>query len=125
LWRFNSSRARSCPSQNNSPPKFAADHQFIRPIDALREMLDSDPFKPFRLTSTSKRIVTFLREKPLAKVELPIELDGARILATSGCQVFSVYVPSPKGPVFMRLIEKTFGKDVTTRTWDTVTKVAR
>jgi hypothetical protein len=88
-------------------------------------MLDSDPFKPFRLTSTSKRIVTFLREKPLAKVELPIELDGARILATSGCQVFSVYVPSPKGPVFMRLIEKTFGKDVTTRTWDTVTKVAR
>jgi hypothetical protein len=25
----------------------------------------------------------------------------------------------------MRLIEKTFGKDVTTRTWDTVRKVAR
>jgi len=30
---------------------------------------------------------------------------------------------SPRGPVFMRLIEKTFGADVTTRTWDTVRKV--
>jgi hypothetical protein len=42
-----------------------------------------------------------------------------------GREVFSAYVPTPKGPVFMALIEKTLGKDVTTRTWDTVTKVAR
>jgi len=39
--------------------------------------------------------------------------------------VFSTYLPNPKGPVFMTLIEKTFGKDVTTRTWDTIAKVAR
>ncbi|MDQ3997720.1 MAG: DUF1697 domain-containing protein [Gemmatimonadota bacterium] len=32
---------------------------------------------------------------------------------------------NPKGAVFMTLIEKTFGKEVTTRTWDTVAKVAR
>jgi hypothetical protein len=56
---------------------------------------------------------------------LPIELDGARILSVRGGEVFSAYVPSPKGAVFMSLIEKTFGKDVTTRTWDTVAKVAR
>ena len=37
----------------------------------------------------------------------------------------AAYVPGAKGPVFMTLIEKTFGKDVTTRTWDTVQKVAR
>ena len=40
-------------------------------------------------------------------------------------EVLTSYVPSPKGPVFMTLIEKTFGKDVTTRTWDTLQKVAR
>lgn len=34
-------------------------------------------------------------------------------------------VPGPRGPVFMTLIEKSFGKEVTTRTWDTVAKVAR
>ena len=42
-----------------------------------------------------------------------------------GREVFSAYVPSPKGPVFMALIEKALGKDVTTRTWETVGKVAR
>ena len=40
-------------------------------------------------------------------------------------EVFSAYVPSPRGPVFMTLIQETFGKEQTTRTWDTVSKVAR
>ena len=43
----------------------------------------------------------------------------------TGGEIYSAYVPSPKGPVFMTLIEKTFGKEQTTRTWDTVAKVAR
>ncbi len=30
-----------------------------------------------------------------------------------------------RAPVFMQLIEKTFGKDVTTRTWETLEKVAK
>ena len=97
----------------------------VRPVDALREMLADDPYKDFRLEAGSKRIVTFLREKPKAELTLPIEMDGARILAMKGREIFSVYVPTPKGPVFMTLIEKTFGKEVTTRTWETVTKVAR
>jgi uncharacterized protein (DUF1697 family) len=103
-------------------------HRFltiVRPVDALREMLADDPYEAFRLAAGSKRIVTFLREKPKAKLELPIEMDGARILLMKGSEVFSAYLPTPKGPVFMTLIEKTFGKDVTTRTWETVTKVAR
>jgi len=43
----------------------------------------------------------------------------------SGSEIFSAYLPTPKGPVFMGLIEKTFGKEQTTRTWDTIVKVAR
>jgi uncharacterized protein (DUF1697 family) len=97
----------------------------VRPIDALREMLVSDPYQAFRLPPGAKRIVTFLRERPASKLTLPAEVDGARILAVNGSNVFSAYVPSPKGPVFMTLIEKTFGSEVTTRTWETVTKVAR
>jgi hypothetical protein len=39
--------------------------------------------------------------------------------------VFSAYVRNAEGqPSFMVLIERTLGKDVTTRTWDTVRKVA-
>lgn len=34
----------------------------------------------------------------------------------------SYYLPSSRGPVFMTLIQKTFGENVTMRTWDTVRK---
>lgn len=97
----------------------------VRPIDALREVLASDPYEGFGLAPGAKRIVTFLRGTPSSELALPIELDGARILCVKGGEIFSAYVPSPKGPVFMTLIEKTFGKELTTRTWDTVAKVAR
>ena len=97
----------------------------VRPIDVLRELLASDPFKDVRLSPRSKRIVTFLRERPRSKLALPIELHGARILALKGRELFTVYVPHPKGAIFMGLIEQTFGKALTTRSWDTVAKVAR
>ena len=42
----------------------------------------------------------------------------------NGREIFTAYVPQPSNPVFMTLIEKTFGKDLTTRTWDTVKKCA-
>jgi uncharacterized protein (DUF1697 family) len=97
----------------------------VRPVEALRTLLATDPYKSFRLTPGSKRIVTFLRGNPMVRLQLPIERDGARILRRKGGEVFSAYVPGPRGPVFMTLIEKAFGKTVTTRTWDTVARVAR
>jgi hypothetical protein len=77
------------------------------------------------LAKGSKRVVTFLRRAPESKLSLPLEVDGARILCAKGTEVFTAYVRSPRGAVFMTLIEKTFGKDVTTRTWDTIQKVAK
>jgi len=97
----------------------------VRPIAQLRELLATDPYKPFKVSPDAKRIVTFLRGRPKGKIKLPVELDGARILTMKDGEIFSAYLPTPKGPVFMGLIEKTFGKDQTTRTWDTVAKVAR
>ena len=97
----------------------------IRSVQALRRMLASDPYRGCRGRPGEKRVVTFLRSRPRARVELPIEVEGARILCKRGGEVFSAYVPNPRGPVFMALIEKTFGSDVTTRTWETITKVAR
>jgi uncharacterized protein (DUF1697 family) len=97
----------------------------IRPIEALRALLEADPYARFRLPAGAKPVVTFLRTAPRSKVSLPDPVDGARILAVEGTEVFSAYVPSPRAPAFMTLIEKTFGKEVTTRTWETVKKVAR
>ena len=95
---------------------------FVRSIDALQAVLGSDPYKSFRLRAGCKRVVTFLRTEVRSSPKLPIELDGARILCVRGMEVFSAYIPGPRGPVFMSLIEKTFGRQVTTRTWETVSK---
>lgn len=97
----------------------------VRSLADLHGILASDPYKAFRLAKGSKRVVTFLRRAPSSTLALPIEVDGARILCVKGAEVFTAYVRSPRGAVFMTLIEKTFGKDVTTRTWDTIQKVAR
>jgi uncharacterized protein (DUF1697 family) len=94
----------------------------VRSVEALQELLAADPFAAFRLPAGAKRVVTFLREPPGARLSLPLEVDGARILAVRGQEVLTAYVPQRDSPVFMSLIEKTFGKEVTTRTWDTVRK---
>jgi uncharacterized protein (DUF1697 family) len=97
---------------------------FIRPVETLRELIEKDPYKALKVPDGAKRVVTFLQAPPTAKLTLPIEQDGARILAVKGREVFSAYVVTAKGPVFMALLEKTFGKEITTRTWDTVRKAA-
>lgn len=96
----------------------------VRPLEALRALLERDPYRDFRFPSDAKRVVTFLRKPHPAKLTFPIEFDGAQILGMEEGEVFSAYVPSASGPSFMNLLEKTFGKDITTRTWDTVRKVA-
>jgi uncharacterized protein (DUF1697 family) len=97
----------------------------VRSVDELKTLLAEDPFAQHRLPRAAKRIVTFLREPPARAVPALPAQDGATILQVRGRDVLSVYLPTPKGPVFMNLIEKTFGREVTTRTWDTVKKVTR
>ena len=94
----------------------------VRPVSALVELIEADAFSAFRALANAKRIVTFLREPVTAKLKLPIKADGARILAVRGREVLSAYIPRESDPAFMRLLEKTFGSDITTRTLDTVKK---
>ena len=94
----------------------------VRSFDVLKEVLHSDPYAEFSFPVHAKRVVSFLRKPPVTKLAFPIEKDGASLLSLPGTEVFSVYVPHPKGPVFMNLIEKAFGDEVTTRTWETVRK---
>jgi uncharacterized protein (DUF1697 family) len=97
----------------------------VRPLDHIDTVLASQPYRAFELPVAAKLVVTFLREEAGAPTKLPLELDGASILCVHGREVFSAYVPNPRGPVFMTLIEKTFGERQTTRTWGTLEKVVR
>jgi uncharacterized protein (DUF1697 family) len=96
----------------------------VRTASYLQQLLNAEPFAEFSLAPEAKRVITFLRASVTAAVELPAELDGARILKVAGTEVLTAYLPSARGPVFMSVLERTFGKDITTRTIDTVRKCA-
>src|SRR5438270_12824358 len=64
----------------------------IRPIDALRDLLASDPYRAFRLAPSAKRVVTFLRRRPTSTLALPIEFEGARILVLKGSAPFTAMI---------------------------------
>ena len=97
---------------------------FVRRTKFLRELLESDPYARFVLAPDSKRVVSFLRRNVASVPPLPIELGQARILDVVQREVFAAYTPNDNGPEFMRLIEGTFGREITTRTWETVRKCA-
>jgi uncharacterized protein (DUF1697 family) len=98
----------------------------VRSVDELRALLERDAFARYSLKPGSKRVVTFLKDTPKASsLELPIEFEQAKIWHFEGSEVFCSYVPGPRGPVFMTLLQKTFGKAITTRTWDTIVKIAK
>lgn len=97
-------------------------HTIVRPSAFLQSLIASDPFAAFELPADAKRIVTFLKQPYEGRLELPIERDRASILRVDNTEVFCAYVPNETGPAFMGLLERTFGKAVTTRTLDTVRK---
>ena len=96
----------------------------VRSVEHLQAMLQADPFARFKLAASDKRVVSFLKHPNPEALALPLEFQGARILAMEGGEVFAAYLPQENNPAFMKLIEKTFRKEVTTRTWDTVRKCA-
>lgn len=91
-------------------------YTIVRRVDHLLALLQTDPYYTFTLPANGNQVVSFLREPRSSKLALPLESDGAQVLGIVGIEMFTAYVPSENGPVFMKLIEKSFGTDVTTRT---------
>ena len=97
----------------------------VRSTAYLQELLAADPFGEFALPASAKCVVTFLRRATRPDIALPLEHDGACILKATATEVFTAYEPGATTPRFMALIERTFGKEVTTRSVDTVRKCAQ
>lgn len=96
----------------------------VRRSDALAALLAADPFARHRVPAGAKRVVSFLRTERAPNVPLPLHEAGATVLAVVGREAYTAYVAGSDGPVFMRLIEAAFGREVTSRTWETVARCA-
>lgn len=93
-----------------------------RQIDAL---LASGVFDGWPDEPQARCNVTFLKRRPPADLEPPRDIDGAEVIAVRDQAVFSVIDDTrAQTPNLMARIEQTYGKEVSTRTWRTVHRIA-
>jgi uncharacterized protein (DUF1697 family) len=105
----------------------------LRDADAIRALLEVDPFAGIAVTSETRLYVTFLGGTPGAWRSGALNLPYAspegnvRVLREADGAVCSAIVLSPQQGTLdlMKLLEDAYGKNVTTRNWNTVLKVAR
>lgn len=99
-------------------------YTIVRDAAYLGRVLEAEPYSSHGVPAHARRVISFLREAREPLVALPLTQDQATVLCRRGREVYTAYVPTDKGPVFMRLIERAFGRDVTTRTIETVARCA-
>ena len=98
----------------------------VRPLTELQALLDTNPFKAVATTAQTKLYVTFLPKRGNggrgASTALP---DGYAIVRATAREVCSVLTLAQGRSTIdlMAHLEKQFGKDITTRTWNTVTRL--
>ena len=102
----------------------------LRSSDEIAALVKADPFKGIAVTPATRLYVTFLKEEPASKPAVKIPYASAsgefRIIAAAPREIFSVLQLTDSRTVdLMGMIEKEWGKKVTTRNWNTVVKMAQ
>lgn len=101
----------------------------LRSSREIQDLVDAAPFNGVEVTPQTRLYVTFLAEGPNSQLEVPYESPEKdfRILQVSGREVCSVLIVTPNRGTTkaMEILEKEFGKNVTTRNWNTVMKIAQ
>jgi uncharacterized protein (DUF1697 family) len=97
----------------------------IRTRDEIQDMVELDPFGKLKLTPTMKPYATFLKNTSPPRKRFQGKETGYTIIAITDTIVFSVVdLSSTRTPALMSDLEKELGKDITTRSWATVLKIA-
>ena len=99
----------------------------VRSFTDIQKLVALDPFKNITLTPQTRLYVTFVsgkvHDKASSKYVSPDK--SFKILSKTKSEVFSVLDLSITGtPEAMSALEKEFGKEVTTRNWNTILKIA-
>lgn len=99
----------------------------LRSVEELQDLAGHNPFKKIKVTPQTRLYVTFLSQKPKARLKIPHESSRKdfRILRVSDREVCSVLTLSPSWGTtdLMAVLEKEFGKKITTRNWNTITRM--
>ena len=99
----------------------------IRRPEVMFDLVSNNPFKHTEVTKDTRLYLSFLKEKPVTALTLPwTSSDGSyRILEVREKTICSVLdlsaTQTPKG---MDALELLFGKNMTTRNWNTINRIS-
>lgn len=98
----------------------------LRTSEVIFGLIHSNPFKYIVLTKEIRLYVSFLRNASKTDLELPWTSSDKsfQILSESNKTILSVLDLSINNtPKSMQALENSFGKDITTRNWNTIKRI--
>jgi uncharacterized protein (DUF1697 family) len=101
----------------------------VSTIKELQHLDKTNPFKEILVTPQTRLYVTFLSEKPKTGLRFPYESSDKsfKIIQVTASKVCSVLTLSPNNKTvdLMSILEKEFGEKITTRNWNTITRILK
>lgn len=100
----------------------------LRTADMIYKLFSHNPFKDVILTKDIRRYVSFLWKDIETDIQLPWRSDDTSytIVNKNGTTIVSILDLSvSKTPKAMEAMEKYFGKDITTRNWNTIERIGK
>lgn len=98
----------------------------LRTRKEISDLVDENPFSQIELHKDIRLYVSFLKESPEIKLDLPYFSDDGsyKIISIQNRTILSVLdLSATSTPKRMKKLEELFGKNLTTRNWNTVRKV--
>lgn len=99
----------------------------VRSFDDIGKVIKAEPFSKVKITPDTRLYVTFLPGKPKSRLVVPYASpDGSfEIISLANDTIFSVLDLSRSQTTdAMNILEKEYGRNITTRNWNTVKKIA-
>jgi len=96
-------------------------------LQDISELINRNPFKNVKVTKDIRLYISFVKEKTMPDIQLPFSTeDGSfRILEVWDQTIVSVVdLTNTKTTKAMEILEKFFGKNITTRNWNTLNRIA-
>jgi len=100
----------------------------VKKSEVILELFNNKPFKSVKLTKDIRFYVSFIKKNLEANLKLPwVSLDKSyQIIAIKDKTICSVLDLSiSKTPKAMRVLEQFYGKNITTRNWNTIEKIVK
>ena len=124
------------PGKEESLEKMVADHLsqsfgfpipvLIRKVADIKNTINAAPFHGIEVHKDIRLYVTFFKDIPAKTMDFPWKSDDGsfQILSVKDSMVYSVLdVSQTKSNEAMNVLEKYFGKQITTRNWNTLLKI--